>query len=112
MLFDRVSDPLEKHDISAKHPDIVERMTEHMQQAKAAARTVAKHFTEASNLNLSAEEVEQLRALGYVGKDNEPSKRRNSSGCRTALTSARMPSRSIRTGPRPTSLRRGMRTAT
>ena len=65
-LFDHRKDPLDLHDVSAEHPDVVARLTRELaawQKAAEAARL--KPDTDADKA-LSKEELERLRALGYI----------------------------------------------
>lgn len=69
MLFDWAADPREAHDLSSKHPEVVEDLTRRLQQTARIGRQLAKSFTASGELELSPEEIERLRQLGYVGDD-------------------------------------------
>lgn len=71
MLFDRRSDPAEAEDLAEVRPDVVGKMAARLKAAVAAARTAGKMFTVGEAQPLSAEDIEELRALGYVGGDGE-----------------------------------------
>jgi arylsulfatase len=65
-LFDHRSDPLDLHDVAAQHPDVVARLQQRLlawQRAAEAGRL--KPDTDAGTA-LSREELERLRALGYI----------------------------------------------
>jgi arylsulfatase A-like enzyme len=65
-LFDHARDPLDAHDVAAAHPEEVARrakMLEAWRRMVTAARL--KPDTEA-NKNLSKEELERLKSLGYI----------------------------------------------
>jgi hypothetical protein len=65
-LYDHRHDRLDHDDVAALHPEIVERLKRQLdgwRKAVAAARV--KPDTEAGQ-TLSKEELERLRALGYV----------------------------------------------
>ncbi len=68
LLFDRQKDPDELHDVSRENPEVVERMTARLDDALRAAREAAKLYDAAADqkLDLSEEEIENLRQLGYV----------------------------------------------
>jgi arylsulfatase A-like enzyme len=62
-LYDFDEDPLDQHDVAAEHPEVVERlagMIASWQEAALAARLPSDGDAE-----MSPEELEQLRALGY-----------------------------------------------
>jgi arylsulfatase A-like enzyme len=65
-LYDFEKDPLDQHDLSAQHPEVVRKLSAEMDAWKkqAEARRV-KPDAEAARA-LSAEELERLRALGYL----------------------------------------------
>ncbi len=65
-LFDHRSDPLDRHDVAAAHPDVVARLTRDLaawQRTVEAARL--KPDTDAEKA-MTKEELERLRALGYI----------------------------------------------
>jgi arylsulfatase A-like enzyme len=67
MLFRLDDDPRELNDLSAEEPDRVARLTRAMTEALAAAIASREGLAvEEGNVELAAEQVEQLRALGYV----------------------------------------------
>ena len=67
MLFRLDDDPRELNDLSAEEPDRVSRLTRAMTEALAVAIASREGLAvEEGNVELAAEQVEQLRALGYV----------------------------------------------
>jgi arylsulfatase A-like enzyme len=65
-LFDHVKDPLNLVDIVDQHPDVVERLRKKIEewQERAIADRLPPDAETAEGM--SAEELEKLRALGYV----------------------------------------------
>lgn len=63
-LYDRAADPLSLHDVAAEHPEVVSELGDTL----AGWRTwVEAHELEAASTeDLSAEELERLRSLGYL----------------------------------------------
>jgi arylsulfatase A-like enzyme len=65
-LFDHAKDPLDAHDVSAAHPDQVARLTKMLEAWRRMATAARlKPDTEAAK-NLSKEELERLKSLGYI----------------------------------------------
>jgi arylsulfatase A-like enzyme len=64
-LYDVRSDPFDLHDVAAQHPEIVARLGREIDawHAKAAA---ARRPAETTPKDLSPEEIDRLRSLGYV----------------------------------------------
>jgi hypothetical protein len=65
-LFDRRADPLDQVDLAAKHPDIVERLAKELQAWRQRAQSMRLKPDSQLAGSLSGEELERLRALGYV----------------------------------------------
>jgi arylsulfatase A-like enzyme len=65
-LYDRRADPGERQDLSVDRPDVVKKLTELLDVQLEAARAVAGFFDEPEDLDLSEEDLERLRELGYV----------------------------------------------
>ena len=65
-LYDHADDPLNHHDVTADHPNIVERLTEELagRLRYAEARTLPTDEDAAEGL--SPEELRRLRSLGYI----------------------------------------------
>jgi arylsulfatase A-like enzyme len=65
-LFDRRKDPLDATDVAAQHPDIVARLLREMQAWQRMAESARLKPDSALASTVSGEELERLRALGYV----------------------------------------------
>jgi hypothetical protein len=65
-LFDRKNDPLDQKDVAAEHPEIVERLKKELQAWRKQAESMRLKPDSQLSATLSAEELERLRALGYV----------------------------------------------
>lgn len=63
-LYDHSEDPLDQKDLAAARPDVVERLRKKLEAWKQQA--VAARLKPDSTQGVSAEELEKLRALGYV----------------------------------------------
>lgn len=66
LLFDLVSDPGEFEDLAERHPERVEKLLALLDRAVAEADVLGAGFDRAGPLQLSPDELERLRALGYV----------------------------------------------
>ena len=64
-LFDHAEDPLNAHDVAAKHPDVVERLAKELDGWKRATLQ-GKLAPAGKGEELSSKEMERLRALGYL----------------------------------------------
>lgn len=71
MLFDLASDPGEQEDVSAAHPEIVARMRMALNSALREAKLAKEHFRVSPDLELSEQDVNQLKALGYTDAGEE-----------------------------------------
>jgi arylsulfatase A-like enzyme len=63
-LFDHQADPLNLRDVAAEHPERVSELRAVIEKWREAA--LAVRLDPASTEGMSAEELERLRALGYV----------------------------------------------
>jgi hypothetical protein len=65
-LFDRRKDPLDATDVAAQHPEIVAKLSRELEAWRRMA--VGARLKPDSELasTVSGEELERLRALGYV----------------------------------------------
>jgi arylsulfatase A-like enzyme len=63
-LFDHRTDPLDRVDVAAQRPDVVERMKTQLVALHEMA--VGARIESEGDADMSAEELQQLRALGYV----------------------------------------------
>jgi choline-sulfatase len=66
LLFDLVLDPGELEDLASQRPERVAELLARLDRAVAEAEALAGEFVRAGPLQLSDEEIERLRALGYV----------------------------------------------
>jgi len=65
-LFDRKKDPLDATDVAAQHPEIVARLLREMQAWQRMALSARLKPDSQLATTVSGEELERLRALGYV----------------------------------------------
>jgi hypothetical protein len=54
------------HPLNAERPDLVEHYTEFLTRQFEAHRLLAKRFTPGGAVELTAEQLETLRTLGYI----------------------------------------------
>jgi hypothetical protein len=71
MLFDRVLDPAEKQDIAEQHGDVVADLMRRLDGSLASAQNDASFFVAAPDQDLTEEEIDELRALGYLDDEAE-----------------------------------------
>ena len=65
-LFDHAKDPLDAHDVAAAHPDEVARLAKTLDAWRRMATAARLRPDSEANQNLSKEELERLRSLGYI----------------------------------------------
>jgi hypothetical protein len=65
-LYDFGQDPLDQKDVSAAHPDVVARLSAEMASWRRMAEAQRVNPDAQAGRNLSSEELERLRALGYI----------------------------------------------
>lgn len=65
-LFDHAKDPLDATDVAARHPDVVQRLARELAAWRAMATAARLKPDGAAAAAMSPEELERLRALGYV----------------------------------------------
>jgi arylsulfatase A-like enzyme len=65
-LFDRRKDPLDATDVAAQHPEIVAKLSRELQAWHRMALSARLKPDSALATTVSGEELERLRALGYV----------------------------------------------
>ena len=65
-LFDHRSDPLDLHDVATQHPDVVSRLQQRLLAWHRAAEAGRLKPDADAGTALSREELERLRALGYI----------------------------------------------
>jgi hypothetical protein len=64
-LFDHRQDPLDLNDVAPQHPEVVERLADYLVKWRDAA-LAARVDAETAAEELSPEEIETLRSLGYI----------------------------------------------
>jgi arylsulfatase A-like enzyme len=65
-LFDAEADPLDQHDVAALNPDVVARLTRSLDAWQRGARAARLRPDGETAKDMSAEQLEHLRSLGYV----------------------------------------------
>jgi len=65
-LFDHRKDPLDSTDIAAAHPDVVQRLNHELDAWRRMAEGARLPPDSKSREGLGREELERLRALGYI----------------------------------------------
>ena len=65
-LFDRTNDPYDHHDIAASHPEIVQKLSHEIDLWKQHAEAMKLKSDSEGTQNMTTEEIERLRALGYI----------------------------------------------
>jgi arylsulfatase A-like enzyme len=66
LLYDVVADPMAHHPVNDEHPDLVAHYTKFLNEQFEAHQLLAKRFTPGGAVELTAEQIERLRTLGYV----------------------------------------------
>ena len=66
LLYDLWTDPMCLHSLHEEHPDLVEKYTKFLEDQWAAHQALATHFTPGPKVALTPEQLEALRALGYI----------------------------------------------
>ncbi|MEE8111997.1 MAG: sulfatase [Acidobacteriota bacterium] len=65
-LYDEKLDPLNQKDLAARHPEIVSRLTARLEEWRTVVQEARLAPDSETTQALSAEELEQLRSLGYL----------------------------------------------
>ncbi len=65
-LFDHAEDPLNLTNVAADHPDVVERLAKELEAWKRATLAGKLQAGGEGDATLSSEEMDRLRALGYL----------------------------------------------
>lgn len=65
-LFDRTTDPYDHHNVADSHPEIVQKLSREISLWKQHAEAVKLKPDSESTQNMTTEEIERLRALGYI----------------------------------------------
>ncbi len=66
MLYDLWNDPMCLHSLHEKRPDLVEKYTAFLEAQWDAHQALAQLFTPSESVALTPEQLETLRALGYI----------------------------------------------
>ncbi|MEE9184623.1 MAG: sulfatase, partial [Acidimicrobiia bacterium] len=66
LLYDLWKDPYTQHSLHEERPDLVEKYTEFLEAQFEAHQALAKLFTRSGEVALTPEQLETLRALGYI----------------------------------------------
>jgi len=66
LLYDLWNDPYCLHSIHEERPDLVEKYTAFLEAQFEAHLVLAQRFTPGEQVELTAEQLETLRALGYI----------------------------------------------
>jgi hypothetical protein len=66
LLYDLWNDPMAVHPLNGEHPDLVEKYTKFLEAQWEAHQALAKLFTPSEDVVLTPEQLETLRALGYI----------------------------------------------
>ncbi len=66
LLFDLWNDPWCLKPVNDEHPDLVETYTAFLEAQGEAHQALAQHFTPGGDVELTPEQLETLRALGYI----------------------------------------------
>jgi arylsulfatase A-like enzyme len=71
-LFDLNVDPLEKNNLAASRSSDVSRLKGQIDERVAAAKTLSTNFSNEGSTEMTPEQIEQLRALGYLNDTPTP----------------------------------------
>jgi arylsulfatase A-like enzyme len=66
LLYDLETDPLATHAVNDEHPDLVLKYDRLLRAQWRAHQALAQRFSEVDDVSLSPDQLEQLRALGYI----------------------------------------------
>jgi hypothetical protein len=66
LLYDIVEDPMALHPVNDGHPDLVAKYTDMLTRQFEANQLLAKRFTPGGAIELTGEQLESLRSLGYI----------------------------------------------
>ena len=65
-LYDHGKDPLDRHDVAPQHPEVVTRLARELEAWRRMATAARLKPDAALTGTMNAEDLERLRALGYV----------------------------------------------
>jgi arylsulfatase A-like enzyme len=66
LLYDLWNDPWCLNSVHEEHPELVEHYTAFLEEQWEAHQALAQHFTQSGDVVLTPEQLETLRALGYI----------------------------------------------
>jgi arylsulfatase A-like enzyme len=66
LLYDLWNDPMALWSVHEERPDLVEKYTKFLEEQFAAHQSLAQLFTRSETVALTPEQLETLRALGYI----------------------------------------------
>ena len=66
LLYDLVEDPYATKAVNDQHPELVERYRRQLEELWEAQQMLAQQFTGSEETLMTPEQLEQLRALGYI----------------------------------------------
>jgi len=66
LLYDLWNDPMCLHSLHEERPDLVEKYTAFLEEQFEAHQALAQYFTRSGEVVLTPEQLETLRALGYI----------------------------------------------
>ena len=66
LLYDLWNDPMCLHSLHEERPDLVEKYTKFLGAQFEAHQALAQYFTRSESVALTPEQLETLRALGYI----------------------------------------------
>jgi arylsulfatase A-like enzyme len=67
LLYDLWSDPWALWSVHEEHPELVEKYTKFLEEQWAAHQALAQYFTRPDDVELTPEQLQALRTLGYIG---------------------------------------------
>ena len=65
-LYNHAEDPINHHDVAADHPEIVERLKDALAERLRYAEARKLPSDEDAAADMSPEEIQRLRSLGYM----------------------------------------------
>jgi hypothetical protein len=65
-LYDHAADRLDLHDLASEHPDVVQRLTKDLGEYRKRTEAARLKPDAAAAEGMSKENLERLKALGYV----------------------------------------------
>ncbi len=66
LLFDLWTDPFSLHSLHEERPDLVEHYTGFLEAQWEAHQALAQRFTQSGDVQLTPQQLETLRSLGYI----------------------------------------------